>query len=134
MTRSLVDREALAATAGRGRVGILDREAAAGDRVDEVDFGAVQIADADRIDEQLDAVRLEHLVARALPVFFDHEAVLKTRTAAALYEDAQAAAGFLLLGEQLVDLGRSRFGYVNHATIIASRCPMSPFWARDLPF
>ena len=45
------------AAAGRLRVRVLDREAAAGDVVDEVHFGAGQVAGADRIDQQLDAVR-----------------------------------------------------------------------------
>ncbi len=50
------DAEGAAAAAGRRRVGILDREPAAADRVDEVDFRAVEVSNADRIDEQLDAV------------------------------------------------------------------------------
>src|SRR5262249_39809872 len=111
----LVDRERLTAAAGRGRVRVLDREAAAGDRVDEVDFGTVQIADADWIHEQLDAVRLEHLVARSLAVFFDHQTVLKARAAAALHEYPKAAAALLLFGQQLANLRRRRFRYVNHA-------------------
>src|SRR5437588_9377709 len=46
----------LAATAGRGRVRVLDREAAAGDGVDEVDLGALQVPHADRVDKELDSV------------------------------------------------------------------------------
>src|SRR5436190_6397446 len=49
------------APARRDRVRILDREAAAGDGIDEVDLGALEVVDADRVDEQPDAVRLEHL-------------------------------------------------------------------------
>ena len=93
-------RERRAAAAGRRGVRVLDREAAAGDGVDEVDLGAVQIADADRIDEQLHAVRLVHLVARALAVLLDHQAVLEARAAAALHEHAQAAAGLVLFGQE----------------------------------
>ena len=59
----LIDREGLSAAAGRRRLGILDREPAAGDRVNEIDFGPIQVSDADRVDEQLDAVLLEHLIA-----------------------------------------------------------------------
>src|SRR5438094_6520522 len=118
---TLVDRERLAAAAGGGGVGVLDREAAARDGVDEIDFGAVQVADADRVDIELHAVRFEHLIARALAVLFDHEAVLEAGTAAALHEYPQATAGFLLFHQQLVDLGGSRFRYVNHANIIARR-------------
>src|SRR5580765_1053605 len=123
--------EALSAAAGGRRVRILDREAAAGNGVDKVDFGAVQVPNADRIHEQLDAVRFEHLVARPLAVLFDHQAVLETRTAAALDEHAQAAAAFLFLGQQVVNLGCRRFGYVNHANIIARRWRMSRFWAEN---
>jgi hypothetical protein len=43
--------------AARGsRVWVLDCKAAAGDRLDKVDLGALQVADADRVDKQLDAV------------------------------------------------------------------------------
>ena len=94
----------MTAAAGRRRLRILDREAAAGDRVDEVDLGALEVPDADRIDEQLHAVRLEHLVARALAVFLDHQAVLEAGAAAALHEHAQPAAAFVFFDEQLVDL------------------------------
>ena len=69
----------------------------------------VEVPNADGIDEQLDAVRLVDLVARALAVLLDHQAVLEARTAAALHEHAQAAAGLVLFGQQLVDLVRRRF-------------------------
>src|SRR5438309_8896063 len=52
----LLDRERLAASARRRRLRVLDGEAAARHRVDEVHFRALQVADADRIDEQLHAV------------------------------------------------------------------------------
>ena len=87
--------ERRAAAARRRRVGVLDREATAGHRVDEVDLGALQVADTDRVDEQPDAVRLEHLVTDAA-AFLDHEPVLEARAAAALDEHAQAAAGLTL--------------------------------------
>ena len=51
------------------------------------------------IDEQPDAVRLEHLIADAA-AFLDHQAVLEARAAAALHEHAQAAAGLALFDEQ----------------------------------
>src|SRR3954447_15891379 len=100
----LFDGERLPAATGRRGVRVLDREAAAGDRIDEVDFGAVEITDADRVDEELHAVRLVDLVAGALAVFLDHEAVLEAGTAATLHEDPQAAARLVLFGEKLVDL------------------------------
>ena len=97
---------------GRARrrgVRVLDGEAAACDRVDEVDFSAVQITDANRIDEQLHAVRLEDLVARALAVFFNHQAILEARAAAALDEYAEPAAALVLFRQQLADFGCRRF-------------------------
>src|SRR5258706_13486828 len=72
---TLVGREGRAAAAGRGRLWILDRETAASDGIHEINLGALEVTDADRVDEQLHAVRLEHLVARALAVLFDHQAV-----------------------------------------------------------
>src|SRR5215831_8258336 len=99
-----INGERRAAAAGRGRVRILDREPATGHRIDEVDFGALEVANADRIHEQLDAVRLEHLIPGALSVFLDHQAVLKARAAAALHEYTQATAGLVFFDEQLADL------------------------------
>src|SRR4029077_5092953 len=96
----LVDREGLPAAARRRRLGILDREPAAGDRVDEVDLGAGQVANADRIDEQLPAVRLEYLIARPLTVLFNHQAVLEARAAATLDEHAQAATRLVFFRQQ----------------------------------
>src|SRR4029078_8059191 len=66
-----LDAERLAAAAGRCGVRVLDRETAAGHRVDEIDLSALEVADADWIDEQPDAVRLEHLV-RIAAAFLDH--------------------------------------------------------------
>src|ERR1044071_1458249 len=112
-----VHAERRSAAAGGRRVGIADREAAAGDRVDEVDFSALQIADTDRVDVQLDAVRLEHLVADAA-AFLDHEAVLEPRAAAALHEHAQSAARLVFLGQQLVDLLGCHSGHVDHSWLL----------------
>src|SRR5919106_3207494 len=69
------------------RVRVLDGKAAAGDRVDKVHFGALEIADADRVDEQFDTVRFEHLVGDAA-AFLDHQAVLEARAATTLHEHA----------------------------------------------
>src|SRR5262249_28606178 len=111
--------EGLSAAAGRRRVRVLDREAAAGDRVDEVDFRAVQVPDADRVDEKLHPVRLEDLIARTLAVFLDHQAVLEARAAAALDEHPQPAPALVFFGQQLVDLRGGHFRDINHALIIA---------------
>src|SRR5688572_1480720 len=109
-----VHAERRTAAAGGGRLRVANREAAAGDRVDEVDLGALEVAHADRVDVQLDAVRLEHLVAHAA-AFLDHQPVLETRAAAALHEHTQAAAGLVLFREQLVDFLGCRRGHVDHS-------------------
>jgi len=93
----LLGREGRPAATRRLGVRVLDGEAAAGDGVNEVDLGVLQILDADRVDEQLDAVGFEDLIARSLAVLLDHQAILKARAAAALHEHAQAAAGLLFI-------------------------------------
>ena len=95
------------------RVRVLDREAAAGHGVDEIDFRALEVADADRIDEQADAVRLEHLIGLAA-VLLDHQSVLKARASAALHEHAQAAVLLLFFRQKLGDFGGCRRRHVNH--------------------
>jgi len=64
----LLGREGRSAAARRLGIRVLDGEAAAGDGVDEVDLGVLQILDGDRVDEQLDAVGLEDLIARSLAI------------------------------------------------------------------
>src|SRR5262245_51851842 len=84
------------AAAGRLGVGVLDREPAARDVVDEVDLGAAQVARADRIHEQLHAVRLDDRIGRRVPLaLVVHEAVLETRAAAALDEHPEARLGLV---------------------------------------
>src|SRR5262245_57049399 len=107
------DAERTAAPAGGCGIGILDGEPAAGHGIDEVHFGAFQIADAHRVDEQLDAVRFEDLVANAA-VLLDHQPVLEARTAAALHEYAQPAAGFALFRKQLADFRGGRLRHIHH--------------------
>src|SRR5262245_908948 len=123
-SRSIDAERAAAATCRRG-VRVLDRKAAAADRVDEVHFGAVQIPDTDGIDEQLDAVRFVDLIARALPVLFDHQPVLEAGTTAALHEHSQAAARLVFLGQQFVDFRRGRFRDIDHVLLLTGDffCP-----------
>src|SRR5687768_9898692 len=129
-----LDTERRAAAARGGRLGIADGEAASGHRVDEIDLGALEIAHADGVDEQLHAIRLEHLIANAAALL-DHEAVLEPRTAAALHEHAQAAAGLVLFGEQLVDLLGCHGGHVDHCSAPGNthmRRPAPPRVSTDL--
>ena len=118
---AVYDAERRAAAAGRLRVRVLDGEAAARDVVDEVDFGALQVARADRIDEQLDAVRLDDGVGRRVPfALVDHQAVLEAGAAAALHEHAQARVDLVLFGQQLGDLRRRRRSDINHVMVLQS--------------
>src|SRR5436190_1249253 len=114
-----LDAERRAAAAGRLRVRVLDRESAAGDVVDEIDFGAAQVARADRIHEQLDAVRVDHRVGRRVPLaLVDHEAVLEARASPALNEHAETRLGLVLFLEQLRDLAGRSLSYVDHSVLI----------------
>src|SRR5687767_11075812 len=93
--------EGRTAAAGRFGVRILDSEAAAHVVVHEVHFGPAEVAQADGIDEQSHAVHLEHLVSLGVPIaFVDHQAVLKSRTAAALHEYPESGPQTALLHEQ----------------------------------
>src|SRR5438874_3813926 len=90
--------ERRAAAAGRCRVRIFDGEAATSDGLDEIHLGAFKVPDADGVDEQLDAIRLEDLIGVAA-VLFDHQTVLKPRASSALYKHAEPAILLLLFGE-----------------------------------
>jgi len=107
--QTLVGAERLAATARRRGLRVLDREAAARHGIDEVDFGAPQIPDADRIDETASR-RGTRTPGRLRPVrSLHHQPVLESRTATALHEDAQAASSLVFFGQQLADFRRRRF-------------------------
>src|SRR5687768_8595800 len=110
---ALFGAERRAAAAGRRGIRILDCEAAAGDRFDEVDLGTLEVPDADGINIELDAVRFEYLVAVATGLF-DHQPVLKARASPALHEHAQTAVLLLLFGQKLGDFGGCRRRHVNH--------------------
>src|SRR5687767_8769176 len=105
--------ERRAAAAGGRRIGVPDGKAATGHGVDEVHFRALEVADADRVHEQLHAIRLVDLVTGAAALL-DHQAVLEARAAAALHEHTQAAADLAFLVEQLVDLLGCVWGHVDH--------------------
>src|SRR5262245_27735625 len=77
--------ERVAAAAGGLGVRILDREAAAHQVFLVVDLGAVEVAEAHRVDDDLDAVRLDHLVV--LGDLVEDHAVLEARAAASLDVD-----------------------------------------------
>ena len=60
---ALFDLERVAAATGRGGVGVRDLEPGLGDRVEEVDLGALEIRRAEGIHDNRDAVGLELVVA-----------------------------------------------------------------------
>src|SRR5919205_1749198 len=99
--RRLVER--VAAGAGSGCVGVVDREALLLDRVHEVDRRTGQIRDAHPIDDHLDAAKVTDLVAveRAL---VKEQLVAQAGAAARLYGDAQPKVVATLLLEQRLDL------------------------------
>ncbi len=80
--------EARAAAAGGDRVRVVDREALTHQPVDEVDLGAAQIRQAEAIDDDLDAVLVDDLVAR-LGLAVEAERVLQARATAALHGHPQ---------------------------------------------
>ena len=59
--------EGVAAAAGGGGVRVVDREAGRLDRVDVVDLGAFQVGSAGRVDDDLDAMGLDLVVADCPP-------------------------------------------------------------------
>src|SRR5205823_3493708 len=102
--------EGVAAAAGRGRVRVVDREARRLDRVDPVDLGALQVGGAERVDDDLDAVELE-LVVAFLRAAVEAEAVLEAGAAAALDRHAEHGRFALgLVGHELLDLDRGALG------------------------
>src|SRR5690606_22855759 len=102
------DRTRAAATAGGLRVRIADHELRAVQALAVVDLGAEQVLQAQRVDQQGDAVALHRDVVLGL-VLIELEAVLEARTATAGDVDAQLEVGIAFLADQLADLrGRGR--------------------------
>src|SRR5262245_31185030 len=123
-TAALVDAEGRSAAAGRSGVRVLDGETAAGDGVDKINLGTVQITDADRIDVELHAMRFVDLIAHALAVLLDHQPVLEAGTPAALDENKETAARLVLLRKQLIDFRRGRFRYIDHLGFLLTNSPL----------
>src|SRR6267378_169206 len=100
--------EGVAASAALGGVRIVDLEAAARQRIVEVDGSALQVFNARQIDDDLHAEDLEHLVLGRDRLVLDLHAVRKPRAAAARDEDAHALICAAVLLHDGLDLG-SRF-------------------------
>ena len=108
--------EARAAAAGRDGVGVVDREALAHEAVDEVDLGAAQVRQAEAIDDDLDAVLVDDLVAR-LGLAVEAERVLQTRASAALHRDPQRER-LGVLAHECQHMLCGAFGERDHAPIV----------------
>ena len=99
--------ERRSATAGRLGIRVLDGEPATCQIVDEINFGSREVANADGIDVEPDAVRFEHLVGSAVAfAFFDHQTVLEAGASAALDEHAQPRMWLAVLTQQVGDFRR----------------------------
>src|SRR5438874_2836021 len=81
------DPERRAAATGRDHVWVFDLEAGALEPVDEVDRRALDVRNALGVDQQADALVLEHAVTGALLV--ERERILKARAASASHADAE---------------------------------------------
>jgi hypothetical protein len=92
-------------TAGGGGVRVLDHELGALQVFLVVDLGADQVLVAHGVDEERDAV-LHHDGVVVVGDLVEGEAVLETRAAAALHEDAQLQVRVAFLRDQLGDLVR----------------------------
>src|SRR5262249_19387324 len=121
--------ERMPAPAGGRGIGVLDGEAAAHEVFLVVDLGALEVAEAHGVDDDLHALLLEDLVA--VGGLVEHHAVGEAGATPALHVDAQSALGdvLLLLLQDALDLGRSVRSQVDHRDSphrLCGRVPGSP--------
>ena len=95
--------ERVAAGAGAGGVGVVDREALLLDGVDEVDLGTVEVGDAHPVHDHGHAVEVGGHVA-VEGALVEEELVAKARAATGLHGDTQRQVVTTLLLEEAVDL------------------------------
>src|SRR5690348_10713200 len=88
-------------------VGVVHREAGAHQAVDVVDLRATDVVDAEVVDQDLDALVVDHEVVLAALVVEGH-AVLHPGATAAGNEDAESQPGVGFLGEQVLE---ARLGF-----------------------
>src|SRR5512133_1242021 len=104
-----LDLEGVPATARRGDVRVVDREAGL-EALDPIDLRACQVRRAERVDYDVDAVHVELVVALGRPAV-EAERVLEAGAAATLNGDPQnCRLALRLLGHQRADLGRRALG------------------------
>jgi hypothetical protein len=101
--------ERVAAGAGPGRVGIVDRETLLLDRVDEVDGGAGEVRGAHLVGDHVHA--LEHGVDVAVDLaLVEVELVTQARAATRLNSDAKPQVVAAFGGQEIAHLGCRRRG------------------------
>src|SRR5829696_495874 len=120
---ALLHLERMPAAAGGGDVRIIDLEAGLLQAVQEVDRRALQVRRAVGVDDDIDTVQLE-LVVALLRAAVESERVLEAGATAALDGDAQNR-DLLLLGHELLDLVRSRLGEGDQGVGALDRCHVS---------
>src|SRR6185437_7686632 len=101
--------ETVAAGAGTGGVGVVDREALLLDRVDEVDRRAHQVRAAHLVGHDIDAAERADDVAIDLPLV-EVQLVPQARTTTGLYGDPQPEVVAALLSQQGADFGGRHLG------------------------
>src|SRR5690606_6620558 len=101
--------EAVTARAAAPGVGVVDRETLFRDGVLEVDRGAVQVGDAHVVDDDLDAVEVDGLVAFEVALV-EVQLVDQARASAGLHGHAKTQVVTALLLEQALDLQRRSVG------------------------
>src|SRR2546425_2900513 len=107
----------LPAAAARLHIRILDREAGAHHAVvHEVDLAAAEVRQAVRIDVDLDALGIDHVVVRR-GLLFPAELVRHPGAAAAHHTDPETPLGLAFLETELRHLLRGHFSHRNHAIL-----------------
>src|SRR5262245_18960007 len=101
--------EGVAAGAGAGRGGVVDREPLLLDGVDEVDRRPLEVRRAHAVDDHVDAVEVGDGVAVELPLV-EEQLVTQTRAASRLHRDAQLQVVAPLLLQQALDLAGGGVG------------------------
>ena len=110
----VIGAEARAATAGaRGLRVRDDAEAAAHHGFDEIDDGSGHEWQAHFVDDQFDAVGLEHAVALECAVVYRH-AVRVTAATARFDEDAHGGVEFVVFGQDFQGFLSAEFGDLHH--------------------
>src|SRR5438128_2194357 len=108
----------MAAAAGGGGVRVLDLEAGAHHRIDIIHVGTLDVRQAGRIDEDLEAVKVVDLIVLRR-LLIERHAVAQARAAAAGHVDAQSMSLAALSLDQLLDLRYRRIRQYYHQSLLS---------------